>query len=165
MQNGQCTKGYPKVFQDQTSTTEDGYPLYARPDDGRSFPVTVAGVGTVQVDNRWIVPYSPYLSAKFHCHTNVESVATFRTIKYCFKYIHKGPDWAIVKYKHDEIKQYIDNCYIGAPEGIWRILHFDVHKHVPSFKHLQVSTIILFILGSTANSIKGLSPGSTYGHF
>jgi hypothetical protein len=138
MQNGKCSKGYPKPFQDITHTTEDGYPLYARPDDGRSFPIAVSGVGPVQVDNRWIVPYNPYISAKFHCHTNVESVATFRTVKYCFKYIHKGPDRATLEYEHDEIKQYIDGRYIGAPEGIWRILHFDVHKQVPSIERLQV---------------------------
>jgi hypothetical protein len=147
MQNGKCTKGYPKAFQENTSTTEDGYPSYARPDDGRLFPVTVSGVGSVEVDNRWIVPYNPYISAKFHCHTNVESVATFCTIKYCFKYIHKGPDRATLEYNRDEIKQYIDGRYIGAPEGIWWILHFDVHKHVPSIERLQVSTAILSKIG------------------
>ena len=103
----------------------------------------VSGFGTVQVDNRWIVPYNPYISAKFHSHINVESVATFRTVKYCFKYIHKGPDRATIEYQHDEIKQYIDGRYIGAPEGIWRIFHFDVHKQLPSIERLQVSTIIL----------------------
>ena len=139
MQNGHCTKGYPKAFQDITSTNDDGYPLYACPDDGRSFPVTVSGVGTVHVDNRWIVPYNPYFSAKYHSHINVECVATFRTIKYCFKYIHKGPDRATLEYEHDEIKQYIDGRYIGAPEGIWRTLHFDVHKQTPSIERLQVS--------------------------
>ena len=77
MENGHCTKRFPKAFQDNTSTTEDGYPLYARPDDGRSYPINVSGTGTVQVDNRWIVPYNPYLSTKYDCHTNVESVATF----------------------------------------------------------------------------------------
>jgi hypothetical protein len=139
MQNGRCSKGYPKPFQQSTSTNEDGYPLYARPDDGRSFPVTVSGVGTIALDNRWIVPYNPYISAKYHSHINVECVATFRTIKYCFKYIHKGPDRATLQYEHDEIKQYIDGRYIGAPEGMWRILHFDVHKHTPSIERLQVS--------------------------
>jgi hypothetical protein len=139
MENGQCTKGYPKAFQHETSTADDGYPLYARPDDGRSFPVKVKGT-TVHIDNQWIVPYNPYLSAKFHCHINVESVATFRTVKYCFKYIHKGPDRATLEYEHDEIKQYIDGRYIGAPEAIWRILHFDVHKQIPTVERLQVCT-------------------------
>ena len=141
MQNGLCTKQYPKPFQPSTTTTDDGYPLYARPNDGRTFPVPVTGIGNVELDNRWIVPHNPYLSRKFNCHTNVESVATFRTIKYCFKYIHKGPDRTTLEYERDEIRQYIDGRYIGAPEGVWRILHFDVHKHVPSIERLQVRRI------------------------
>ena len=138
MQDGRCTKRYPMAFQQNTTTTDDGYPSYARPNDGRTFPVTVTGVGNVNVDNQWIVPYNPYITRKFHCHMNVESVATFCTIKYCFKYLHKGPDRATLEYERDEIKQYIDGRYIGAPEGIWRILHFDVHKHLPSIERLQV---------------------------
>jgi len=138
MTNGRCTKGYPKPFQERSSTANDGYPLYARPDDGRTFPITVCGVGIVHLDNRWIVPHNPYLSAKFNCHINVESVATFRTIKYCFKYIHKGPDRAMLEYERDEIKQYIDGRYIGVPEAIWRIFHFDVHKQIPAVQRLQV---------------------------
>ena len=89
MENGRCTKGYPKPFQNCTSTNQDGYPSYARPDDGQCFAVTISGIGNIEVDNHWIVPYNPYISAKFHCHTNVESIAMFRTIKYCFKYITK----------------------------------------------------------------------------
>lgn len=72
--------------------THNGYPLYACPDDGRLFPVNIAGKGSVDIDNRWMVPYNPFITAKFNCHINVESVATFRTVKYYFKYVHKGPD-------------------------------------------------------------------------
>jgi hypothetical protein len=78
--------------------------------------------------------------SKYNSHIIVECVATFWTIKYCFKYIHKGPDRATLKYEHDENKQYIDGRYIGVPEGIWWILHFNVHKQTPSIKRLQVST-------------------------
>ena len=143
MQNGHCTKGFPKPFQQTTSTTEDGYPLYACSNNGWSFSVTVSGIGNVKLDNRWIALYNPYISAKFHCQTNVESIMTFHTIKYCFKYIHKRPDRATLKYEHDKIKQYINGWYIGASEGMWQILHFGVYKHVPSIKRLQVSTIDL----------------------
>src|SRR6266852_2675717 len=101
-------KGYLKPFNQTMSMSEDGYPLYARPDDGRAFPVPVSGVGSVQIDNRWIVPYNPFLSAKYNCHTNVESIATFHTMKYCFKYIHKGSDRTTLEYERDEIKHFID---------------------------------------------------------
>lgn len=39
MENGKCTKHYPKDFQETTTVQDDGYPLYARPNDGRSYPV------------------------------------------------------------------------------------------------------------------------------
>ena len=164
MKNGVCTKGYPKLYQEQTSTAEDGYPVYARPDDGITYPVKVRS-SLVNVDNRWIVPYNAYLSSKYNCHINVESVATFKTIKYCFKYIHKGPDRATLQYELDEIKTYIDGRYIGAPEGIWRIFHFVVHEQIPPVIRLQVLHIdvifrvllILIILGSFART--------TYGRF
>ena len=143
MEHGRCTKGFPKPFQNSTSTSDDGYPLYMRPDNGRSFTVTVSGISTININNRWIVPYNPYILAKFHCHTNIESVSTFRTVKYSFKYIHKGPDRATFQYDRDEIKKFINSCYIGAPEGMWRILHFDVHKHIPSIERLQVSLSLL----------------------
>ena len=59
MEKGKCTKNYPKPFSAITSLDEHGYPRYFRPDDGRSYDV-----GGIPVDNRWIVPYNPYLSAR-----------------------------------------------------------------------------------------------------
>lgn len=141
MKNGHCMKRYPKAFQEHTMTTDDGYPSYAHPNDGQSFSVFVTGIRNIDLDNCWIVPYNPYLLAKFHCHTNMESVATFHTIKYCFKYIYRGPDRATLEYECNEIKCYIDGRYIGASEAIWHMLHFDVHKHISSIEHLQVRLV------------------------
>ena len=59
-------------------------------------------------------------------------------MKYCFKYIHKGPDRTTLQYNIDEIKTYIDGRYIGAPEAIWRIFHFPIHEQVPPVVRLQV---------------------------
>lgn len=72
-----------------------GYPQYYRPDDGRSYEVNGR-----MVDNRWIVPYNPYLSAKFDCHINVECLVSFATLKYVNKYIHKGSDRATLQVTH-----------------------------------------------------------------
>ena len=141
MKNGVCSKGYPKPYQEVTSIAGDGYPLYARPNDGRSFPIKVLRT-TFDADNSWIIPYNRYLSKKYNCHINVECVATFKTVKYCFKYIHKGPDRATLQYNIDEIKTYIDGRYIGAPEAIWRIFHFPIHEQVPPVVRLQVCPIL-----------------------
>src|SRR5271154_6043669 len=59
MVDGKCSKKYPKEFLEQTIYGENGYPQYARPNNGR----TVEKNGTVY-DNRNVIPYSPSLSAK-----------------------------------------------------------------------------------------------------
>jgi hypothetical protein len=59
MKDGKCTKKFPKAFQAETVIRHDGYPVYARPNDGRSY-----SVGPFDVDNRWIVPYNPYLLSR-----------------------------------------------------------------------------------------------------
>jgi hypothetical protein len=57
--NGRCSKHFPKEFSDVTVYGENGYPQYARPNNGR----TVEKNGFIY-DNRRVVPYNPYLSAK-----------------------------------------------------------------------------------------------------
>jgi hypothetical protein len=37
-------------------------------------------------DNRWVVPFNPYLSLRFSCHINVEICASIKAIKYLHKY-------------------------------------------------------------------------------
>jgi hypothetical protein len=59
MVDNQCSKHYPKEFNEHTIYGENGYPQYARPNNGR----TVTKNGHVY-DNRDVVPYNPYLSAK-----------------------------------------------------------------------------------------------------
>ncbi|XP_074266504.1 uncharacterized protein LOC141589779 [Silene latifolia] len=51
--------------------------------------VTVRGS---QLNNRWVVPYNPYLLAKYDCHLNVEICSTFKAVKYMYKYVYKGHD-------------------------------------------------------------------------
>jgi len=60
MKDGKCSKGFPKEFQAETVMTRDGYPVYARPNDGRAYEVR----GFV-ADNRWIVPYNPHLLSRY----------------------------------------------------------------------------------------------------
>ena len=84
MDNGKCTKHYPKPFTDHTMMDEDGYPRYYCPNDGRAYQI-----GTHNVDNRWIVPHNPFMSSKYDCHINVESTISFASVKYVFKYVYK----------------------------------------------------------------------------
>ena len=59
MVNGSCSKHFPKQFSEVTIFGENDYPQYKRPDNGR----TVVKNGFTY-DNRWVVPYNPYLCAK-----------------------------------------------------------------------------------------------------
>ena len=89
MENGKCTKGYPKPFAEFTTMDEHGFPIYFRPNDGRSY-----SIGGIYVNNQWIVPFCLILSTAFDYHINVKCAASLGSFKYLFKYIQKGPDLA-----------------------------------------------------------------------
>ncbi len=46
-------------------------------------------------DNRWVVPYNPYLTMRYQCHINVEVCSSITTMKYLYKYVYKGHDRAL----------------------------------------------------------------------
>jgi hypothetical protein len=60
MCNGKCSKGFPKPFQSVTVMRTEGYPIYARPHNSCMY-----NIGTFHADNRWIVPYNPYLLMRY----------------------------------------------------------------------------------------------------
>ena len=135
MENGKCTKNFPKPFREFTTISEDSYAVYRRRNDGRKH--TIRGV---EVDNRWIVPHSPWLLYRYQCHLNVESVFSIKSIKYIYKYVYKGHDCTTMQFgrANDEIQLYLDARYIGSCEGIWRIYQFPTHKEYPAVVRLQI---------------------------
>ena len=62
----------------------DWYPLYKRPDYG----IYVEKNGA-SLDNRWVVPYNPYLCAKYQAHINVEICSSVKAVKYLYTYVYK----------------------------------------------------------------------------
>ncbi|XP_022032442.1 uncharacterized protein LOC110933532 [Helianthus annuus] len=137
MVDKQCSKGFPKRFQDTTTIDANGFPLYRRRDDG----ATVVK-NRIELDNRSVVPYNKKLLKKYQAHINVEWCNQAGSIKYLFKYINKGPDRATVVVLHsdnqneqhekDEIKEYYDCRYISACEASWTIFSYDVNYRYPS---------------------------------
>ena len=88
MFNGKCSKKYPKALCSDTSWTQhSSYPLYRR----RSSDIggQRAVIGDFAVDNRWVVPYNPYLLLKYQAHINVEACISPFAAKYLFLYINK----------------------------------------------------------------------------
>jgi hypothetical protein len=134
--NCPCTKGhascknhYPRPFCDATLQGKDSYPVYRRRDDGRKEKVR-----GFELDNRWVVPYNPYLLRLFNCHINVEACGSIKAVKYLFKYIYKGHDRVSVVMRDaskanddvDEIKQYRDARWVTPPKALWRIYGFEL---------------------------------------
>ncbi|XP_062212752.1 uncharacterized protein LOC133913583 [Phragmites australis] len=136
---GSCKNHYPRHFNVTTMQGKDSYPVYRRRDDGRH-----ATVRKCQLDNRWVVPYNPYLLRLFNCHINVEVCSSIKAVKYLFKYIYKGHDRASVFVNEadnndiDEIKQYREARWVTSPEALWRIYGFDLSKNSPPVMQLQL---------------------------
>ncbi|XP_063909244.1 uncharacterized protein LOC135126934 [Zophobas morio] len=145
MKNGKCTKKYPRQLLQDTQTGGDAYPLYRRrkPDDGGYTTTIKINNVDFEVDNRWIVPYSPILSKSFNAHINVEFCNSVKSIKYICKYVNKGSDMAIFGIANpnapvNEIEQFQMGRYISSNEAVWRILGFDIHERFPAVMHLSV---------------------------
>ena len=137
LENGRCKKNYPKAFCEETQFKEDGYPEVARPDNGRTHTTTRGNAQTFT--NRDVIPYNPYLSAKYDCHINVEVCVSVKAVKYIHKYIYKGHDRTTLEFtSQDEIKQYLDARYISACECCWRLFEFHMHCEDPNVIRLPV---------------------------
>ncbi|XP_044599590.1 uncharacterized protein LOC123275503 [Cotesia glomerata] len=151
MSDGKCTKNFPKDFTNDTITNVDGYPIYRRrnPDNGgQSFIKNISNTD-IDIDNRWVVPYSPLLSKTYNAHINVEFCSSVNSIKYICKYVHKGSDMAVFRVentnvnappvnKNDEITLYQIGRYISSNEAVWRIFGFPIHERDPAVVQLAV---------------------------
>ena len=112
MVEGKCSKHYPKEF---THFGQYGYPEYAKCENGRTYTNCKGHT----FDNHSIIPYNAHLSARYHCHINVEICevpqicASIKAIKYI--HIYKGHDQATfaVGEDIDEILDHIGGYYVG----------------------------------------------------
>ena len=104
MVDGKCSKRFPKEYVEETYAGSDGYLHYRRRNTG----LCVHKNG-VPLDNKYVVPYNPYLLMKYNAHINVEICSSIVSCKYLYKYVYKGPDMASlgleVAEKGDEIKE------------------------------------------------------------
>ncbi|XP_056685561.1 uncharacterized protein [Spinacia oleracea] len=137
MKQGSCKKGFPKEFSNDTKQGNDSYPLYRRPQDRPAVPLRENS--RVRVDNRWVVPYNPFLLLKYDCHINIEICSSIKCVKYLYKYIHKGSD-RVSREVHngDEIAQYVDARWICTPEAMWKLYKFPMTRICPAVDRLQV---------------------------
>ncbi|KAL6518110.1 hypothetical protein OROMI_033811 [Orobanche minor] len=128
-----CSKKFPKSFNERTMFDGNGYPVYRRRDTGD----TVDKNGNL-IDNRFIVPYNPFLLMKYQAHINVEWCNKTNSIKYLFNYVNKGVDRIGAKITvKNEVKDYVECRYISACEAVWRIMGYDIHYKDPPVERLS----------------------------
>ena len=120
MVDGKCIRFFPKKFQQATIVDQDGFLVYRRRNNGH-----MVEKNGIELDNRFVAPYSPHLILKHRAHLNMEWCNHSTSIKYLFKYINKGSDrstTAIVNLQnedctqievHDEIKHYLNCRYVS----------------------------------------------------
>ncbi|GBL92127.1 hypothetical protein AVEN_91479-1 [Araneus ventricosus] len=105
---GQCKKMFPKEFRTETTMNVSGYSLYRRR------PGDTAFVRGREMDNRFVVPYNPYLLLKYNAHINVEVCTSLRN-----KFINIfTKDLTAGQVQYNEIANYIDARYVSAPEAM-----------------------------------------------
>lgn len=142
MENGTCKKNFPKEFNHKTDPHVNGYPQYRRR------PGVEAQVRGVTMDNRSVVPYSPFLLLKYNAHINVEVCTSVRAIKYIYKYVFKGFDCTTLQItndpggnqqlSYDEISNFISCRYVSSPEAAWRLRENQMHDRSHSVMRLPV---------------------------
>ena len=168
MVDGKCGKGYPKSFCEKTIVHPDNtYPDYQRlePSKGGRSIVIKNSMGTFEIDNRWVVPYSPYLCLRFDCHINNELCMSPLASKYLFKYVTKGEDRAMVRteidgeeQQKDEIADYVDLRSVGSSEASWHIFSFNIAKNFPAVYalriHLEDEQNVIFDMETAEESIE-----------
>eukprot|EP00794_Sanderia_malayensis_P002293 gene2293-biopygen2036 len=134
MQGWKCKKKFPKDLAQQTEFNVNGYPLYRRRGQ------TTAQLRQHRLNDSWVVPHNIKLLLKFDCHMNVEVCTTVKSVKYIFKYIHKGNDMAHVEIRegreeanarqdivHDEIRQYLNSRYVGPHQAVYKLMQYEMH--------------------------------------
>ena len=78
-ERGQCSKGFPKPFPNETEITGESYVKTRRRDNGRQIVFA-----DCSVDNTYVIAHSPYLLRKYRAHINVKCTLGFQAIKYIY---------------------------------------------------------------------------------
>jgi len=115
-------------------------------------------------DNRWVVPYIPYLTMRYQCHINVEVCSSITAMKYLYKYVYKDHDRALVVVQpeagallatapqaatggangnnvpvaRDEVQNYLDGRYVNANETCHQLFALDLHDMHPNVYRLAI---------------------------
>ncbi|KAF7807335.1 uncharacterized protein G2W53_039496 [Senna tora] len=146
MQNGKCSKHFPKKFSDRTLFNDDGYAKY----HCRYTCITVMKNG-VELDNRFVVPYNSTLLLRYQAHINIELCNQSRSIKYLFN---------IVFCDEDEIEDVVEKASVKQSKFLAWFEANKIHSIAGELTYSQFPTKYVFkvdsrewILGKSDRSI------------
>ncbi|KAG2868807.1 hypothetical protein PC113_g683 [Phytophthora cactorum] len=124
MNDGKCTKGFPKPLSEVTKGNVVGYPVYRR-------RRRAAGV-------------------KYNCHINVEVCTAITAVKYLYKYVYKGSEKAVIaveavhgegnqtQIEPNEILPFLNARYISPVEAWMRLLDHSVQGKTHAITQLSI---------------------------
>ncbi|KAG5586192.1 hypothetical protein H5410_046626 [Solanum commersonii] len=117
---GHCKFKYTKDIFEQTLKGKNSYPIYRRQHTREH--IKVRGQ---YLDNSRVVPYNPFLLAKFNCHMNVKICSTLMLSK-------KDKQIEV-----DEIKEHQSTRWVSLPKATWCLFGYPINEMMPSVYHLQ----------------------------
>eukprot|EP00794_Sanderia_malayensis_P010460 gene10460-biopygen7627 len=104
-----------------------------------------------RVNDSWVVPHNIKLLLKFDCHINVEVCTTIKSVKYIFKYIHKGNDMAHVEIRdgheeadlqrnivHDAIQHYLNYRYLSPHQTVYKLMQYEMYNKSHTIVRLAI---------------------------
>ena len=144
--NNDCSKHFPKEPNEITRQPEVEHPMYCRHCRHDHVKTNQKGEVISTQTDRQVVTYNLYFTLRFNCHINFEVVSTVSVVKYLYKYVYKGPDWASVRVAEvdvnpdqpkviDEILNYVDAIYLSASECLWHLFGFQMQDFYPTVQN------------------------------
>uniref|UniRef100_A0A1I7Z298 FERM domain-containing protein n=1 Tax=Steinernema glaseri TaxID=37863 RepID=A0A1I7Z298_9BILA len=139
---------------------------------GETYDKDVRQTVKLTVDNRYVVPYNPFLLLKYGSHHNLEYIGPNCCEDYVTKYVAKGCDMAYVQLHerdeggntivdYDEITHTFKVRYMTAQEAMWRILKYPIIKlsHIVHaiYIHGVEGRAVVFQEGEEEQAAEGLA--------
>ena len=97
---------------------------------------------------------------------------SIKSIKYVFKYVHKGCDhvmFTLQSSQVDKIADYQNARYVSSNETAWRILEFPIHERDPPVQqlaiHLENGQRVYFTEDTAMDRASGDPPKTTLSKF